>query len=226
MSPVKTTSPYGVFDNDAHRVGNGVRDAEEADRGVTEVDDFVFLDFADLDWRQSAEFLLALFDHHAGKSARVDRRIADAVDDIGDAADVVEVAVRDKHPADLVAALFEITGVGQDVVDARRVVFAELESAVDDKDVVAEFDRGHVAADLLDAAERNDTYGIGTWQRDGAAVLRRCLAVRRGVMLDALLTAARRTTAAVARTSAWASVLATRLLTCRTLRRALLSVSV
>jgi hypothetical protein len=42
--------------------------------------------------------------------------------------------------ADLVFAVFEIFGVGQNVVDARRVVLAELEAAVDDDDVVAKLD--------------------------------------------------------------------------------------
>src|SRR3989344_2647871 len=153
------------LDDDTHRIGDGVRDAEEADRMVAEAEDFIFLDFADDD-RRTGEFLLTLLDHLPGKLASVDHRIPDAIHDVGDAADVVEVTVRDEEAADPVAILFEITGIRKDVIDARRLVFLELETGIEDVDVVADFDDRHVAADLLDASERDDTYGVLRHVRD------------------------------------------------------------
>ena len=138
-----------------------MRDAEKSYRRGAELDDFVPLYFADVHGRCLREFFLALLYHHARKFARVDGRVADAVDDVGDAADVVEVTVSDEQTADLVAALLEVAGVRQDVIDARGFSFGEGESAVEDENIVAEFHGRHVASYLFDAAQRNNAHGVG-----------------------------------------------------------------
>ena len=172
------------FDDDAHGIRHGVRDAEESDGVVAELDDLVLLDFPYLDRRRLREFLLAFLDHHARETAGVDHRIPDAIDDVGDAADMVEVAVRDEKPADLVAALFEIAGIGKHIVDAGRIVLrAEAEAAVEDEDIVADLDRSHVAADLFDAAQGHDAHGISRKGRDRG--LRALALAGRCGMLDA-----------------------------------------
>src|SRR3989338_2218795 len=144
------------LDDDAHGVGDGVVYGKEADAETADFDAGVFVHLVDVDGFEVGELLLALAYHHRGEAARVDGRIADAVDDVGDAADVVEVAVRDKEPADFLAALLEVLGVGENVVDARGVVLAELEPAVDDDDVVAHLHHGHVFAYLLDTPQLDD----------------------------------------------------------------------
>ena len=48
---------------------------------------------------------------------------ADAVDDVGNAADVVEVAVGDNHGADFILALFEVLGVRENVVNTGGITF-------------------------------------------------------------------------------------------------------
>ena len=90
-----------------------------------------------------------------------------AVDNVGDAADVVEVAVGDKHRADFVAPILEILGIGQNIIDARRVLLFKLEAAVDNDNVISQLHHGHVASYLLDAAERDDANIAGLKRRDG-----------------------------------------------------------
>src|SRR3989338_2199079 len=103
---------------------------------------------------------MALLYHHARELAGVDKGVADPVHDVGNAADVGEVAVRDEEAPDLSAPLLEVAGVGQDVIDARRLLLAELESAVEDEDVGTDLDGRHVAADLLHAAQGNDADSV------------------------------------------------------------------
>ena len=86
------------LDDDAHRVGDGVRHRRKSARAESPtLHGVVVLDLVDVERFEVGEFFLALAYHHRGEPARVNRRVADAVDDVGDAADVVEVAVRDEH---------------------------------------------------------------------------------------------------------------------------------
>ena len=48
---------------------------------------------------------------------------------------------------------------GQDEVDAGLVVLGEQHAAVDDEQAAAVLEHGHVAADLAEAAERDDAQG-------------------------------------------------------------------
>ena len=89
-----------------------MRDAEESDGCGAELDDLVALHFADVDGHGGREFLLALLDHLGGEAPRVDRGAADAIDDVGNAADVVEVAVADQEAAYFIPPLFEVSRVG------------------------------------------------------------------------------------------------------------------
>ena len=70
----------------------------------------------------------------------------------------------DKHATDLFTTLFQIAGVRQNVVDARCIVFAELEAAVDNQNIVAIFDGGHVAADFFNTTQR-DNADIASFKR-------------------------------------------------------------
>ena len=68
--------------------------------------------------------------------------------------------MRDDDAADLVASLLEVAGIWQNVIDAGRVHFGELKTAVNDENIIVELDRDHVAAYLLDAAEHDDTDSV------------------------------------------------------------------
>ncbi len=65
--------------------------------------------------------------------------------------------------AEHVVAAFEQPGdVGQHEVDAEHLVARELDAAVDDHDLPAVLDGGHVLADLTETAERDDPGGFAT----------------------------------------------------------------
>ncbi len=98
-------------------------------------------------------FLLALLDHHRRKVLGVDRRIAEARHEEGNAADVVEVSVGNKDCAHAVSIRLKIAGVREHVIDARVITLGhELEACVADKDVIAGFNRKHVASDFFHAS--------------------------------------------------------------------------
>ncbi len=71
-------------------------------------------------------------------------------------ADVVLVAVGEDQRLDLVEAVPDRAPVGEDQVDAGLVVLGEQHAAVDDQQPAVVLEDGHVAADLAEAAERDD----------------------------------------------------------------------
>ena len=70
-------------------------------------------------------------------------------------ADVVLVAVREHDPADVGDALLQPRDVRDHEVDAEHLLLREHQPGVDDHDVVAAAQREHVAADLAEAAQRD-----------------------------------------------------------------------
>ena len=90
-----------------------------------------------------------------GQARRIDGRV-DPVHHIRQRADVVLVAVGDEEAAELLLIFCKIGDVRNDKVHAVHVVLGEAEAAVDDDHVLAVFQHGHVLADLIQTAERND----------------------------------------------------------------------
>ena len=78
---------------------------------------------------------------------------------VGQAADVILVAVGEHDGADLAGALAQVAEVGQDEVDAEVLVTGECQAGVDDDPLVAELEHGHVLPHLADAAEGDDPAG-------------------------------------------------------------------
>ncbi len=84
-------------------------------------------------------------------------------------ADVVLVAVGEHERVDVVEPVLDGPEVRQDQVDAGRVLGREQHAAVDDEQPPVVLEHGHVAADLADAAERDDAQrALGQrWRRAG-----------------------------------------------------------
>ena len=80
---------------------------------------------------------------------------------VRDGADVVLVAVREHDADDVVEPVADRAEVGQDQVDAGLGLLGEEHAAVDDEDLAVDLERGHVAADLAEAADRDDAEGSG-----------------------------------------------------------------
>ena len=93
--------------------------------------------------------------HQAGGEDR--RRQLQVVDQVGQRAHMVFVAVRDDDADDAIALVAQIAPVGQDQVDAQHVVAWEHKAGVDDQDLIVNLEKRHVLADLAEAAERDDS---------------------------------------------------------------------
>ena len=75
---------------------------------------------------------------------------------IGRRADVVLMAVGQKHAADAVLVLDEIGYVGNDQIHAQHVLFGEDGAAVHDQHILAVFHHGDILAKFVYAAQRNN----------------------------------------------------------------------
>ena len=74
---------------------------------------------------------------------------------VREAADVVLVRVREEDGPHAVA-LAQVREVRQDEIDAEMLVSREGEAGVDDDDLLAQLEDGHVLAHLAEPAERDD----------------------------------------------------------------------
>ena len=144
---------------DAHRVGDGVADAEG---GRVEVAQLHRL--AGLQRQQRVVAELVLLDLVAQQPARqrggVDGHAGELRQDVGQPAHVVLVGVGDEEGLDALALVPQVGDVGHHEVDAEHLLVGEHQAAVDDDDLVAELEDRHVLADLADAAERDDAQDL------------------------------------------------------------------
>jgi len=92
----------------------------------------------------------------AGEVGRIDVGDGADLEQEGDAADVVLMAVRQEHAPDLLLILDEIGAVRDHQIHAVHVVLGEAQAAVDDDDVLAVLEYRHVLADLVKTAKRDN----------------------------------------------------------------------
>ena len=78
------------------------------------------------------------------------------LEDVGDGADVVLVAVGDEEAADAALILDEVGHVRDDAVNAVHIVPGEGHAAVHNDDLAAVLIGGHVFADLIQTAQGDD----------------------------------------------------------------------
>ena len=146
-------------DRHGETVGDGVVDRHELAVEGGQVDPVALLDLAQLG---ADPVLLELLLDQRQRQARADQRDVGALaEEIGQAADVVLVAVGQHDADDLVEAVTDPGEVGQDHVDAGLVLLGEENPAVDDQQLALVLEDRHVAADLAEAAERHDPQGAG-----------------------------------------------------------------
>ena len=91
----------------------------------------------------------------AVKPGAVDGHV-DLLQHVGDGADVILVAVGDEQAPEPVVVLHQIGYVGDHAVDAVHIIAGERHAAVHHDDLAAILIGGHVLADLVETAQRDD----------------------------------------------------------------------
>ena len=89
------------------------------------------------------------------KACAVDREI-DLLENVGDGADVILVSVGDEETAEAVMVLHQVAHIGNDAVDTVHIVAGESHTAVHHDDLAAILIHGHILADLVKTAKRDD----------------------------------------------------------------------
>ena len=136
--------------------GDRVRHRDEVHGEAAEVHRGAVLHLAELGALDVVLGELALDDaegHLAGEDGHL---LGEVHEQVRQGARVVLVTVGDDDAAKLVLVLEHVGVVGQDEVDARLIVVGEHEAGVDQDHVVAALEGGHVLADAVKAAERDD----------------------------------------------------------------------
>ena len=100
--------------------------------------------------------LLELQLDDAGGQARGVDGAVELLHGVRDAADMILMPVGQEHAADFFLILDKVRHVRNDKVNAVHVVFGKAETAVDDDDILAVFEYGHILADLVETAKGND----------------------------------------------------------------------
>src|SRR4029453_16579269 len=152
-----------ALQQDGHRVWNGVRDTHELDAERPD------LDRAGLGPRLPQPgglkwaVLVKSRRSEAERQARApDLRDANFSEQVWQRTDVILVGVREDHRVNTVSPFGQIAEVREDQVDAEMLVAGEREAGVENDDLVAELEGGHVLADLPDTAQRDDAQGLGS----------------------------------------------------------------
>ena len=146
----------GVHD-DPHRIGDSVRGLKESKgKMFSYAQGFPASDDLNVELGEVGEFFLPLFNHHRGEECGVDGGVPDFAHYKRDAADVVKVSVGNEHCFDRRRALFKVGGVGDNVINARCLLIRELHTNVHNHNLAAVLNGGHILADLLNPAERDD----------------------------------------------------------------------
>src|SRR3989338_4987915 len=101
-------------------------------------------------------FIQTFLHHRHGEARAVTRREVEGRQQVLRRADVIEVSVRKEDCFDAVLSSFQAGNVRNQVVDSQHILVRELESQVDDVDVLIHFYDEAVAADLFKTTERVD----------------------------------------------------------------------
>ena len=143
------------FDRKRHGIGDRVVHVDELHLEAPGGDRLARLNGDDLRFIEQATLLQLELHEPRGQARRIDGRV-DPVHHIRQRADVVLVAVREKHTADAALVLHKIAHVGNDNIHAVHIVVREAHAAVHDYDVPAVLIRREVLADLVETAKGND----------------------------------------------------------------------
>ena len=81
------------------------------------------------------KFILPFQNNSFSKGHGVNYRIADFVDQVGNGADMVVMAVGDNYSLDTVFFIFQIGDVGNDKINSRHIFFGKLQAHINNNNV-------------------------------------------------------------------------------------------
>ena len=154
-----------ALDGEGHRVGDGVVHMDGVDGKAAQLELAPGGDLHQLGAAQQAVLFQLVLDEADGEPGGIHRQVH-LLEQVGQRADVVLVAVGDDDALDLVFILRHIGEVGDDQVHAEHVAVREDEAAVHHEHVALALVQGDVLAHFAKAAQRDDVHGGG-----GGAVL-------------------------------------------------------
>ncbi len=144
----------GRGNSQGHGAHDGVRHSDELDLEGADVQDLLGLDVDEARLLFEVVLFQAAVDQGQGEIGAVDGD-SDIGKEIGDGADVVLMAVGEDEGADELLVFLEERQVGHNQVDAQQLGLGEHHSGIDDDDVIAVADGGHVHAKLAASAQRD-----------------------------------------------------------------------
>ena len=142
-------------DGESHAVRDGVVDVDELHAELAGLDGHAAFHRDDLRRLQQAVFFKLQTDEARRQARAVDGDVH-LLEDIRHRADVILVSVRDEKAADAVLVLDKIAHIGDHAVDAVHIVAGKGHAAVNYDDLAAVFVNGHILADLIETAKRNN----------------------------------------------------------------------
>ena len=163
-----------AVDGEGHGVRDGVVHMDRLHREAAQLDLLSGGDLHELGLARKAEFLQLVADEAAGQAGTVDGQV-ELLQQVGDAADVVLVAVGDEQTLDLILVLHHKGEVRDDHIHAEHLAVREHQTAVHDDHIAVALVDGHVLADFAQTAQRVDMDGsrclLGLLRTARAAVI-------------------------------------------------------
>ncbi len=101
------------------------------------------------------KFLLSFFNKQGAEFSGINRWIAKSFNEVGDSADMVKMAVGDNQSPNFAPVFLKIFDVRQNIINSGGLAVAELNTGVNDDNVVFVFNDHHIFADFLNSSQRN-----------------------------------------------------------------------
>ena len=147
-----------AVDGKGHRIRDGVVHMDGFHRKAAQLELLLGGDLHELGLACQAELFQLVPDEAAGQASTIDGQI-ELLQQIGDAADVVFVAVGDEQALDLLLILHHEGEIRDDQIHAVHVAVREDETAVHDDHIAAALIDRHILAHFAQAAQRVDVDG-------------------------------------------------------------------
>ena len=151
-SPVKIDHAHRRVDGEGHGVVDGVVDVNQLHAEAARLEGVAGLVGNELGGAQQMVLLQLELDQSGGQARRMDGGMH-LLQDIGQRADMILVAVGQGNGPQLMLVLDQIAHVGDDQIHAEHIVVREPQAAVDDQHVIPVLQHGHVHANLAQATQ-------------------------------------------------------------------------